>query len=60
MCEALLRLNYGPEMICHVVANQSDCYQDVVTHLIEHGDKSDEDGGAGHLIRQRALLMLAR
>ena len=24
VCEALLKLKFGPEMICHVVSNQSD------------------------------------
>ena len=41
VCEALLRLRHGPEMICHVVANQSDSFQCVVTHLISLGDKSE-------------------
>merc|ERR1719221_1892420 len=37
VCEALLRLKYGPEMICQVVANQSDSFLCVVTHLIKLG-----------------------
>jgi len=28
VCEALLRLKYGPWIICHVVANQPDCFLD--------------------------------
>ena len=40
VCEALLKLKYGPEMICHVVANQSDSFHCVVNHLINNGDKS--------------------
>ena len=60
VCEALLRLKHGPEMICHVVANQSDSFQCVVSHLISLGDKSEEEGGASNTLRQKSLLMLAR
>ncbi len=28
VCEALLRLKYGPWIICHVVANQPDSFLD--------------------------------
>ena len=28
MCEALLSVKYGPEIICHIVANQADCFLD--------------------------------
>ena len=45
VCEALLKLKYGPEMICHVVANQSDSFNCVVSHLINLGDKTEEEGG---------------
>ena len=60
VCEALLKLKYGPEMICHVVANQSDSFNCVVSHLINLGDKTEEEGGQSNSVRQRALLMLAR
>jgi len=58
VCEALLRLKHGPEMICHVVANQSDSFHCVVSHLLRLGDKQEEEGG--NLARQRALLLLAK
>eukprot|EP00092_Neocalanus_flemingeri_P019401 GFUD01021015.1.p1 GENE.GFUD01021015.1~~GFUD01021015.1.p1 ORF type:complete len:1102 (+),score=357.95 GFUD01021015.1:297-3602(+) len=58
VCEALLRLKHGPEMICHVVANQSDSFYCVVSHLLRLGDKQEEEGGS--LARQRALLLLAK
>jgi len=58
VCEALLRLKHGPEMICHVVANQSDSFYCVVSHLLKLGDKQDEEGGS--LARQKALLLLAK
>jgi len=57
VCEALLRLKHGPEMICHVVANQSDSFHCVVNHLLRLGDKQEEDNG--NVARQRALLLLA-
>ena len=60
VCEALLKLKFGPEMICHVVANQSDSFNCVVSHLINLGDKTEEEGGQSNSVRQRALLMLAR
>ena len=62
VCEALLRLRHGPEMICHVVANQSDSFQCVATGLISLGDKSVEEGGGGggNTTRHKSLLMLAR
>jgi hypothetical protein len=28
VAEMLLRLRYGPEMICHIVANQPDSFRD--------------------------------
>ena len=28
VAEALLRLKYGPEIICHIVANQPDSFRD--------------------------------
>ena len=28
VCEALLSVKYGPDIICHIVANQADCYLD--------------------------------
>merc|ERR1711893_164982 len=53
VCEALLKLKYGPEMICHVVANQSDSFNCVVSHLINLGDKTEEEGGQSNSVRQR-------
>ena len=28
VAEALLRLKYGPYIICHIVANQPDCFSE--------------------------------
>jgi len=58
VCEALLRLKHGPEMICHVVANQSDSWDSVVSHLLRPEAGQEEEGGSP--ARQRALLLLAR
>jgi len=76
VCEALLKLKYGPEMICHVVANQSESFSCVVSHLIKLAEKADDDivanskqGGSTpnasnpsslDVVRHRALVMLAR
>ena len=34
VAEALLRLKYGPYIICHIVANQPDCFSEgnISTH----------------------------
>ena len=58
VCEALLRLKHGPEMICHVVANQSDSFWDVATHLLTLGEKQDDEGL--NSVRQTALLLLCQ
>merc|ERR1740128_29006 len=57
VCEALLSVKYGPEIICHIVANQADCFLDVAMHLLNNGDKQDEEEDS---VRQYALLLLAR
>ena len=58
VCEALLRLRHGPEMVCHVVANQSDSWWDVATHLLSLGEKQDDEGL--NATRQEALLLLCQ
>ena len=42
------------------MANQSDSFLCVVTHLITLGEKQEEDNTALNTVRQTALLMLAR
>merc|ERR1719481_896587 len=58
VCEALLRLKHGPEMICQVVANQSDSFLCVAHHLISLGEKQEEEAGSSNSKRQKSLLML--
>jgi len=75
VCEALLKLKYGPEMICHVVANQSESFNCVVAHLISLSEKSEDEIPANNkqgtatnaqspspidAVRHRALVMLSR
>ena len=60
VCEALLRLKHGPEMICQVVANQSDSFLCVAHHLISLGEKQEEEAGSSNSKRQKSLLMLAK
>jgi len=31
VAEALLRLKYGPYIICHIVANQPDCFSEGIS-----------------------------
>ena len=35
------RLKYGPEIICHIVANQSDCFLDGESMLQGHSRPSN-------------------
>ena len=56
VAEALLRLKYGPTIICHIVVNQPDSFHDVVFHLLRNGEKQDEEGS--NRIRQGAILAL--
>ena len=58
VAEALLRLKYGPYIICHIVANQPDCFSEVVNHLLKLGDKQDDD--YPNKVRQKALLLLCQ
>ena len=56
VAEALLRLKYGPTIICHIVVNQPDSFHDVVFLLLRNGEKQDEEGS--NRIRQGAILAL--
>ena len=42
------------------MANQSDSFLCVVTHLIKLGDKQEEETGSSNSQRQKSLLMLAK
>ena len=33
VAEALLRLKYGPYIICHIVANQPDCFLEGISFM---------------------------
>ncbi|XP_023344126.1 integrator complex subunit 2 [Eurytemora carolleeae] len=57
VCEALLSVRYGPQIICHIVANQADCYLQVAFHLIGCGERSEEEEEE---VRREAVLLLAR
>ena len=46
VCEALLRLKHGSEMICHVVANQSDIFWDVASGHPPHARQEAGSRGA--------------
>ena len=56
VAEALLRLKFGPEIICHMVANQCDSYNDVVMHLLRNGERFDDEITSKS--RHRAMIEL--
>jgi len=58
VCEALLSVKHGPEIICHIVANQADCFLHVCFHLLAGQGTQQEDDEEN--IRQEALILLAR
>merc|ERR1712012_1024360 len=58
VAEALLRLKYGPYIICHIVANQPDCFSEVVNHLLKLGEKQGDDYPSR--VRRQALLLLCQ
>lgn len=41
--ETLLHVHNGPAIICRVVANFPDCFREVSTHLIQTGEKQEEN-----------------
>lgn len=57
--EALLHLTNGPILIARMVANQPDCFREVVTGLVMGGEKQDEDSPAGQT-RLQAVRMLCQ
>ncbi|XP_043481221.1 integrator complex subunit 2 [Leptopilina heterotoma] len=58
ICETLLHVNHGPEIICWVVANSPDSFTEVCTHLIVNGERQEESNLGS--IRTQALTMLCR
>ncbi|XP_046680245.1 integrator complex subunit 2 [Homalodisca vitripennis] len=59
MAETLLRVKHGPEIICWMVANAPDTFNEVTTSLITNADTRDEDNG-GSRIRAQTLNMLCQ
>ncbi|XP_054258735.1 integrator complex subunit 2 [Macrosteles quadrilineatus] len=59
MAETLLRVKHGPEIICWMVANSPDTFNEVTTSLITNADPRDEDNG-GSRVRTQALNMLCQ
>ncbi|XP_051176498.1 integrator complex subunit 2 [Leptopilina boulardi] len=58
ICETLLHVKHGPEIICWVVANSPDSFTEVCTHLIVNGERQEESNLGS--IRTQALTMLCR
>ncbi|XP_066600597.1 integrator complex subunit 2 [Prorops nasuta] len=56
--EILLHVKHGPEMICWIVANSPDCFNEVCSHLIANAERQEET--ALGRIRTLALTMLCQ
>ncbi|XP_045601514.2 integrator complex subunit 2 isoform X1 [Procambarus clarkii] len=59
VAEALLHVTNGPALVARMVANQPDCFREVVTGLVMTGDKQDEDSPGG-LLRLQAVRILCQ
>ncbi|GFX26495.1 integrator complex subunit 2 [Trichonephila clavipes] len=59
IAEALLHIPNGIYLLCRLVANSPDSFQEVCTTLITNGDKQDEDSPAGKM-RIQALRVLCQ
>ncbi|KAK7076638.1 Integrator complex subunit 2, partial [Halocaridina rubra] len=59
VAEALLHVTNGPTLIARMVANQPDCFREVVMGLVMAGDKQDEDSSSG-LLRLQAVRTLCQ
>lgn len=57
LAEALLRVKQGPWLLCRLVANAPDSFEQVCKSLLEHGEVQDE-GSLGGLVRTQALRQL--
>ncbi|CAL4223863.1 unnamed protein product, partial [Meganyctiphanes norvegica] len=57
VAEALLHLTNGPILIARMVANQPDCFKEVVTGLVMGGEKQDEDSPAGQTRLQAVRIL---
>ncbi|XP_038059414.1 integrator complex subunit 2-like [Patiria miniata] len=58
MAEALLRVQFGPILLCRLVANVPDSFFQVCKSLIVNGERQDEDSYGGRR-RTQTLRMLA-
>ncbi|XP_071790085.1 integrator complex subunit 2-like [Asterias amurensis] len=58
MAEAVLRVQYGPTLLCRLVANVPDSFFQVCRRLIVNGERQDEESYGGRR-RTQTLRMLA-
>lgn len=58
ICETLLHIKHGPEIICWIVANNPDSFMEVCSHLISHGERQEESVLSS--IRTQTLTMLCQ
>ncbi|XP_073258081.1 integrator complex subunit 2-like [Porites lutea] len=57
LAEALLRVKHGSWLLCRLVANAPDSFEQVCTSLLEHGEVQDE-GSTGGIVRTQVLRQL--
>ncbi|EDO44556.1 predicted protein, partial [Nematostella vectensis] len=57
VAEALLRVKYGPWLLCRLVANVPDNFEQVCHSLLENGESQD-DSALGGMVRTIALRQL--
>ncbi|PIK61167.1 putative integrator complex subunit 2 isoform X2, partial [Apostichopus japonicus] len=57
MASILLRVKYGPHLLCRLVSNVSDSFTQVCRYLIVNGERQDEDSLGGRR-RTETLRML--
>ncbi|XP_014216742.1 integrator complex subunit 2 [Copidosoma floridanum] len=58
ICETLLHIKHGPEIVCWIVANNPDCFMEVCSHLIANGERQEESALSG--IRNQTLTLLCQ
>lgn len=58
ICETLLHIKHGPEIICWIIANNPDTFSEVCSYLISNGERQEESALSS--LRTQTLTMLCR
>ncbi|KAJ8044197.1 Integrator complex subunit 2 [Holothuria leucospilota] len=59
MATILLRVKYGPQLLCRLIANVSDSFSQVCRHLIVNGERQDEDNLGGRKRTEMLKMLVA-